>query len=146
MVIGIALIAGVCFNWRSIHIQFLIYRIKHSVEWKAEGPDDFDFSGVWTFCRQISPKDPPDYVLDALWKVSIAPTSSREEAVTAGLALGCLAADDYNYFVKEGQTEKDWRDAMERFFDRWHPAPAPGIPSVEANFRKFEAEWRQKHP
>lgn len=66
--------------------------------------------------------------------------------MSAEIALSLLAEDYYVYFVQEGHPEEDWRDAMERFFDRWHPSPAPGNPTVSANFHAFEAEWRKKHP
>lgn len=145
------ILVAIAFLWLalpSIFTGLLVVRFKRAVDRTiaASSPSDPFYPSIRQISGVISRYDNPDHVLDSLWLISSSPKSTPEESLSADFALGCLAADDYPYFVQEGQTAKQWRDAMERFFDRWHPSPAPGNPTVSANFHAFEAEWRKKHP
>ena len=131
----------------SIFTGLLVVRFKRAVDRTiAASPSDPFYPSIYPISGVISRYDSSDHVLDALWLIARSADSTKEEIMSVEIALSLLAEDHYVYFLQEGHTEDDWRAAMRRFFDRWHPSPAPGNPTVSANFHAFEAEWRKKHP
>lgn len=132
-------------GWPELHTRFIMYRVRLSTErtpmlGNTTRLPSTTFSAFESF-------DPPNLILEALWRVVLSPDGTPMERDDAALALTHLTwSGDYESFRRPDETPDEWHQASTDFFHRWTADPAPGNATLTLGFHNLEADWRLAHP
>lgn len=132
-------------GWPELHTRLIMYRVRLCTERTPMlGNTTRLPSASFIYFESF---DPPNLILEALWRVVISPDSTPLERDDAALALTHLTwSGDYESFRRPDETPDDWHQASADFFRRWTADPAPGNGTLTLGFHKLEADWRKAHP
>jgi len=132
-------------GWPELHTRLIMRRVRyviqqnHLLDYRQSQPRPV-FHAFVTF-------DPPEFILEALWRLASSSDSTATELDDVGLTLTALSIPGgYEYFMRPGETVDDWHQASADFFRRWTADPAPGNGTLTLGFHKLEADWRKAHP